>query len=270
LTINNPTEFWIFAVIAATAVGIAKAGFGVGVGTVATPLLALTVPVADAAAIMLPLLILCDAFSVYYYRLSFDRGSIKILIPGAFLGIAVGAAFFGYFIGNERVLKISVGVFTLLFVFLQVAGRFIFRMIKTRSIYPAEGFLLGMTSGFTSTLLHAGGPPVIIYLVSKNFNRTLFVGTAAVFFALTNLAKLLPYYCLGLLRMGQLRTFLILAPLSYMGIKLGLALNRRFSEIWFSRAIQLILLFTGLQLILGRGIISAIFDYCRKYVAFSM
>lgn len=269
MILDNPTEFWIFAVIAAMSIGLAKAGFGVGVGMIATPLLALTVPVPKAAAIMLPLLIFCDAFSVYYYRLSFDRDSIKILIPGACIGIACGALFFGYFIGNERILKIVIGVFTLLFVFIQVTGQFISRIVKRHNLHPFEGFLLGMTSGFTSTLLHAGGPPIIIYLVSKKFNRTLFVGTAAVFFAITNLIKLLPYSILELLHVGQLRTFIILAPVSYIGIKLGIVLNRRFSEIWFSRAIHLILFITGLQLVMGKGIIDLLFEYFRRYVAFS-
>jgi uncharacterized membrane protein YfcA len=267
LTLANPTEFWIFAVIAAMAVGISKAGFGVGVGMIATPLLALTVTVPEAAAIMLPLLILCDALSVYYYRRSFDRSSIKILIPGACIGILCGTFFFGYFIDNERILKIVIGSFTLLFVFVQLTGPHIFQFVKNRELHPLEGFLLGTTSGFTSTLLHAGGPPIIIYLVSKKFNRTLFVGTAAVFFAITNLVKLLPYYYLGLLKMGQFRTFLVLAPISYLGIKVGLALNRRFSEIWFSRAIHLILFFTGLQLITGKGLISLFFDYYQRCFA---
>ena len=43
--------FWVTAVIAILIVGISKAGFGGGVGAIATPLLALTIPVADAASI---------------------------------------------------------------------------------------------------------------------------------------------------------------------------------------------------------------------------
>ena len=51
-----PTAFWVCAVGAVLLIGIAKAGFGGGVGILAMPLLALTVPVADAAALLLPLL----------------------------------------------------------------------------------------------------------------------------------------------------------------------------------------------------------------------
>ena len=51
--------------------GIAKAGFGGGIGLIATPLLALVLPVSDAAALMLPLLIACDVFAVRHYLRSF-------------------------------------------------------------------------------------------------------------------------------------------------------------------------------------------------------
>jgi uncharacterized membrane protein YfcA len=69
--------------------------------------------------------------------------------------------------------------------------------------------------------------------------------------------------------MGQLRTFIILAPVSYFGIKLGLALNRRFSEIWFSRAIHLILFVTGLELVMGKGVVGLIFEYFRRLLTLS-
>ncbi len=61
---DYPTAFWITAGLAIVLVGIAKAGFGGGVGMVATPLMALTISVTDAAAILLPLLIVADIFSI--------------------------------------------------------------------------------------------------------------------------------------------------------------------------------------------------------------
>ena len=48
-------EFWLVAAVAVIFVGIAKAGFGGGVGAIATPLMALVLPVAEAAALLLPL-----------------------------------------------------------------------------------------------------------------------------------------------------------------------------------------------------------------------
>src|SRR5687768_10632371 len=97
-------------------IGISKAGFGGGVGAVATPLMALTISVSDAAAILLPILIVADLFSLCHYWNIYDRRSLSLLLPGALVGIAVGAFLFGYFIDNERTLKLILGIVSLLFV----------------------------------------------------------------------------------------------------------------------------------------------------------
>ena len=88
-------------------VGVAKAGFGGGAGVLATPLMALTIPVAEAVALMLPLLIVCDIFSVWHYRTRFHRRSVGLLLAGSVLGVGAGTVFFGVFIGNQRVLELG-------------------------------------------------------------------------------------------------------------------------------------------------------------------
>ena len=164
---DYPTVFWILAAVAVTFVGIAKAGFGGGIGIVATPLMALAIPVADAAAILLPLLIVCDVFAVMHYRKTFDRRSIKLLLPGAVVGIAVGAAFFGYSSGNERVLQVGLGVLSVVFVAFQAGRALIFGFLSERRPPAGEGIAMGAISGFTSTLAHAGGPPVTVLALNK-------------------------------------------------------------------------------------------------------
>jgi uncharacterized membrane protein YfcA len=256
---DYPTAFWILAVLSVVFVGIAKAGFGGGVGVVATPLMALTIPVADAAAILLPLLIVCDIFAVAHYRKTFDRRSVKLLVPGAVVGIAVGAAFFGYFASNERVLQIGLGVLAALFVIYQLVRGALVKAIEKRHPHAAEGILMGVISGFTSTLAHAGGPPATIYLLPQKLPREIFVGTTVVFFAIVNQVKLIPYIGLDLLTIGHLGTIAVLAPLSYVGVKIGIFLNARFTDVWFNRIVYGVLLVTGIQLILGKSAISLVF-----------
>jgi len=243
--------FWFCAVSAVTLVGIAKAGFGGGVGVVATPILALTLPVTDAAALLLPLLICCDLFAVVHYRANFDRRSISLLLPGALIGITAGALAFGYFQGNERVLKIGIGVLALSFVLYQVLRRVIEGALKRHTPSAFQGVLMGAIAGFTSTLAHAGGPPIAIYLLPQKLPRGLFVGTTVIFFAAINAVKLIPYQYLGLLKMGNLMTILLLSPLTFVGVKLGIYLNKRFNDLWFNRVVYAVLFATGWKLILG-------------------
>jgi uncharacterized protein len=236
-------------------VGISKAGFGGGVGAVATPLMALTISVTDAAAILLPLLIIADFFSLRHYWKVYDRHSMKLLLPGGLIGIMIGALFFGYFSNNERILKMGLGAIALAFVMFQVIRSLLLgAMIKSRPADPV-GVALGVAAGFTSTLAHAGGPPATMYLLPQQLPRHLFVGTNVLFFALLNLVKLAPYAYLGLLRVGNITTILILAPLAYVGVRLGVYLNKRFTDRWFNRLVYSLLFLTGLELVTGRSII---------------
>ena len=249
-----PPEFWVAASLAVILIGIAKAGFGGGPGMLATPLIALTIPVADAAALLLPLLILADILSLPHYHNEFDRTSLQVLLPSAVVGIALGGLFFGLFSQNERVLEIGIGILALAFVAFQTGQALIFGALEGRRFARPTGWLLGTLGGFTSTLAHAGGPPVVIYLLPQKLPRNIFVGTTVIIFMVINLVKLVPYSMLGLLRVGNLLTILILAPLVYVGVRLGIYLNLHFTDKWFNVVIYSFLILAGVQLILGRNI----------------
>jgi hypothetical protein len=249
------TVFWITAVLVVTMLGIAKAGFGGGAAVIATPLLALTVPVAEAAALLLPLLIIIDMISIVHYRGSFDRRSIQLMIPSAAVGILIGGLFFSTFSSSERVLQLGIGLLAVAFVLFQLFQSQIMDQLEGKRPSTATGLIFSGLAGFTSTLAHAGGPPATIYLLPQRLPRQLFVGTTVVFFTAVNLIKLVPYSLLGLLKVGNMTTILILSPLCYLGVRLGIYLNGRFTDKWFNRLIYTLLALTGIQLILGQNLL---------------
>lgn len=243
--------FWVAAVSAVVFLGIAKAGFGGGAGVVGTPLLALTIPVGEAVALLLPLLMLCDLFSVWHYRSTFHRRSAWLLIPGAAVGIGAGTAFFGFFLDNTGILRTGVGVLALVFVGFHVLRTLAGKALEARHPGAAEGVIMGVLSGFTSTLAHAGGAPVAVYLLPQRLPRQLFVGTTVIVFAAVNAMKVPPYIWLDLYHVGNLATVAVLAPLTFVGVRLGIWLNRHFTDLWFNRVVYGILLVTGLRLVFG-------------------
>ncbi len=139
---------------------------------------------------------------------------------------------------------------------IQIGRSLIFGVLSEHRPSPFVGWLMGTVGGFTSMIAHAGGPPVTIYLVPQRLPRDVYVGTAAILFALINLVKLVPYYALGLLRIGNLGTVLILAPLAYVGVRLGILLNRHFTDKWFTRFVYTFLLLTGLDLLTGWNLVA--------------
>lgn len=92
------------------------------------------------------------------------------------------------------------------------------------------GMVCGVAAGVTSTLAHAGGPPVMIYLLSKERSRIRFVATTVFFFTAINLVKLPFYIGLGLFRFETLRLSLLFLPLVPLGVWCGMHLLRRIPE----------------------------------------
>jgi uncharacterized membrane protein YfcA len=109
---------------------------------------------------------------------------------------------------------------------------------------PFNGALWATISGFTSFLANAGGPPFSIYLLALRLDKTVLVGTTAVFFAVVNFSKLLPFALLGLFTRTSLLTALMLSPIALVGTGLGLGLHRRLDAkvfYWVSYALVLML-----------------------------
>ncbi|MEM7532611.1 MAG: sulfite exporter TauE/SafE family protein [Chloroflexota bacterium] len=257
---DYPPLFWVSAIFCMILIGVTKAGFGSGVGLIATPLMSLFIPVADAAALLLPLLMTADFISIRHYWGVFDRRSLLILFLPSLIGIAIGGWFFHSLSGNDALLRTSIGVLGLIFVLFQVSRAIIFGALEGYRFPTVVGLLIGGISGFTSTLVHAGGPPASVYLLPLKLPRQIFVGTILNLFFFMNYIKLIPYYSLGLLNVGNLTTILLLAPLAFVGVWIGLALNRRFNEKWFNRVIYTMLFLVSIQLVVGQSLLKLLWS----------
>lgn len=240
------TDPWFYAVAAPAVLlmGLSKSGFGSGFGSLAVPIMALAIPVPQAAAIMLPLLLVMDALGVAAYMKHVDRGLIRLLLPAGLLGTVVGTLLFGVL--STGTVAAVVGGLTLLF----LAQRLFF---PPRADAPPPprwlGWLLGVASGFTSFVAHAGGPPINAYVLPLRLPPLVFSATMAVFFAVVNLSKWLPYAWLGLIDWRNMATALVLLPLAPLGVWTGVRLVHRIRQDWFYRIVYAGMLLTGIKLL---------------------
>jgi len=114
-----------------------------------------------------------------------------------------------------------------------------------------RGTFWSTLAGFTSFSVHAGGPPLHIYLLSQRLDKTTFQATTVAFFFGINWLELGPYAWLGQLDGSNLATSLLLAPLAPVGIALGTRLHQRIDERIFFRVVYASLVVLGLKLIQG-------------------
>lgn len=248
---DYPLAFYPLAIVAILLTGISKGGFGAGAGGLAVPIMSILIAPPEAAGIMLPILCAMDLFGVHAYRGRWAAAHLRILLPGALLGIAVGGVAFGLLpVDATRLIVGLIAVGFALNKWLGLSERLAQRLAaRARPAGPLAGVLWGALSGFTSTLAHAGGPPFAVYILSQKLDKTLIVATSAVFFCAVNYAKLVPYYLLGQLDAGNLTTSLLFAPLAPLGVWLGVWLHRRVSDRLFFNVSYALLFATGGKLV---------------------
>ena len=240
------TDPWFYAVAvpAVLLMGVSKSGFGAGFGSLATPLMALAIPVPQAAAIMLPLLLVMDAVGVKALFLKRDRELIRLLLPAGLIGTVVGALSFGVL--SAKAVAGVVGALTLLF----LAQRLLFPPHTDAPPPPRWlGFILGIASGFTSFVSHAGSPPISAYVLPLRLAPITFTATMATFFAVINLSKWIPYAWLGLIDWRNLTTSLVLVPLAPIGVWVGVRLVPYVPQSLFYRLVYFGMLLTGVKLL---------------------
>lgn len=239
--------FYVAAIPAVLLFGVAKGGFGGGLGVIAVPLMALVVSPLQAAAVLLPILCLMDLVGLWAYRGKWLWPELRILVPASLVGIAAGTMLFGYM--SVAVLRLIVGtvaiVFTLHF-FVTSRQR---RAASLPPFPPAVGLIAGAAGGFTSFIAHSGGPPISMYLLRRPLNRTDFVATTVLLFAVINYVKLAPYAWLGQLSTENLLTSAVLSPLAPIGVYTGVWLHRKVSDTFFFRLMYVLLLLVGAKLL---------------------
>lgn len=212
--------FYMMAIPAVTFLGLSKGGFA-SVGMLATPLLALYAPPLMAAAILLPILLTQDAISVWTYRKEWSAWNLKVLVPGAMIGICIAWVVAAYV--SDDFVRITVGLISFSFVMNAWFGP------KPATLKPptaAMGVFWGTVAGFTSTMSQAGGPPYHVFTLPQRMPKMMLVGTTTLFFAIVNTLKVIPYFALGQFSTEGLGTSAVLLPIAVATNFLGIWLVR--------------------------------------------
>ena len=237
-------HFYAIAIPAVLLLGLSKSGFGAGFGSLAVPMMALVITVPQAAAILMPVLLVMDLLGIAAFRHDFDKQLLKFLLPCGLLGIVIGALLFKFL--QPQIVAGIVGAFTLLF----LAQRLLFPPKANAGPPPRWlGVLLTTTSGFTSFIAHAGGPPISAYAIPLKLKPLVFTATMAYFFFIINLAKWVPYAWLGLLDMRNFATSLALLPFAPIGVWVGVRIARHIQPTLFYRLVYTGMFLTGSKLV---------------------
>ena len=242
----EPWTFYVFAIPAVLLIGLAKGGFS-GLGALGMPIMALGVAPVRGAAILLPILIVQDVVGVVAFRKTVDRRILAIMLPGAILGVGLGWLFAAS-VSADAVL-VAVGVIAMLFglyrLWIERGGR----MAAARNSPGWVGSLFGVATGFTSQIAHAGGPPYQMWVMPRRLDRDVFIGTAAIFFAVLNWIKVPAYVALGQFTRDNALAALVLLPLAILSSLAGVWLVRKVPVERFYTIVYVLMVVTGGKLL---------------------
>jgi uncharacterized protein len=191
-----------------------QASVGIGVGMIASPVLALVDPAFIPAAILISILPLSVSVA-WADRPHIDRRGVVVALIGRVPGVIIGA---------WVAASLSDTVIALL-----VAGSVLFAVVvsvttkRFRTTTPSL-MLAGMASGFTGTTTGVGGPPMA--LTYQRQDPAMIRSTLSAFFTVGSLISLLALAVAGDLGRRQWQLGLMLLP----AIGLGVVTARRYQD----------------------------------------
>jgi uncharacterized membrane protein YfcA len=235
--------FYVLAIPGVICLGLSKGGFAAA-GMIAAPLLSLYIPPLQAAAILLPILIVQDAISVWTYRKEWSAWNLKVLAAGSAIGVCAAWLTAAYV--SDNFVRIMVGLIGASFVL-----NTWLRAATAGASKPtvARGMFWGAVSGFTSTMAQAGGPPFQVFVLPQRLSKMTLVGTGTMFFAVNNVFKIAAYVGLGQFSADGIGTSLVLMPIAVAGNFLGIWLVRVTpTELFYKIAYVMVMLISLLLL----------------------
>lgn len=245
----DPQETLLYAAVALAffLVGLSKAGLGGTLGFLITPMLALVMPLNKAVGLMLPVLIVADILTLSVYWRRWEVRYLWVLFGGAVIGITLATLMMANF--PLETLRKGLGLLVLIFVSYRLLER---RILNSLNYQPRRwhGILAGSLAGLTSTLAHAGGPTIAIYLLLQNIPPATFIATSVLFFAVLNWIKVPYYYSAGLFDFSLQLQFIWLMPMLPLGVWIGRRLVNRVNKKLFDGIILGLLLASGLLLLM--------------------
>ncbi len=236
---NEPTA-WIIICFAVFLIGLTKSGLGAGMGLIVVPICTIALGHTSrgsqaALGLLLPLLIAGDLLSIWQYRKLFQFKLVKpLLIPTAF-GIVLGSLIL-WLIHDQKnqtlvsaLMRLEIGLESVVLV--SLAWWRAYRGDEHNLLpEPMRSLVTGTFTGVSTTLAHAAGPVVAMYLLPLKPERRAFVGTTALFFFMANTAKLPTYYFARQFDHAELGFTARFLPFVVLGALLGFWLVKRFTN----------------------------------------
>jgi uncharacterized membrane protein YfcA len=228
----------LVAILVLAISGLATGATGFGFALLSVPALLLLYPpqtvviIIFGASLLPSLLVIASAWRETDLRL------VALLLPGALLGLLLGAQLLR--LANPVILKLVAGLFVASYALVIWSGH---RPARLHSPWAAS--LAGVASGALGAATGLTGPPIVILFTARQLARDVFRGTISAYFIATSLVGLAILSAGGAVGAREGWLTLVLTPPAALGVLIGNVLARRLSPATFQKLTLLLLLATG-------------------------
>lgn len=218
--------------------GVSTGATGFGFALIAVPPLLLLYPPQTVVLIVFGASLLPGLMVVANAWRDTDLRLVALLLPGAVLGLLVGAQVLR--VADPLHLKLIAGFFVAIYALLLWRG---YR--PPRLDGPGAASLAGLASGTLGAATGLTGPPIVMLFTARQLPRDAFRGTISAYFVITDLIGVIILFASGTVgaQEGQLTALLTLPAV--LGVLAGNAIARRLSPAAFRSLTLLLLLATG-------------------------
>ncbi|MDQ2653896.1 MAG: TSUP family transporter [Chloroflexota bacterium] len=228
----------ILALLVLVISGVAAGTTGFGFALVSVPPLLLLYPPQTVVLIIFGASLLPGLLVVASARRETDLRLVGLLLPGALLGLLLGAQVLR--LADPVLLKLIAGLFVAVYALLMWRG---YRPPRLGG--PGAASLAGLASGALGAATGLSGPPIVILFTVRQLARDAFRGTISAYFVVTDLIGLAILFASGTVGAPEGQLTLLLTLPAALGVLAGNAVARHLSPATFQALTLLLLLATG-------------------------
>ena len=216
--------------------GMTKGGIGNGIGGLTIIFISLFVDPLLGLSLILPVFIMCDLMSIITWWKKWDLQHVLWAYKWALVGIFMGGILL-YPI-QQGFIDTDVIKFMLAILGLYLTGRWLFqtriKKQETATLSQTSQRLLCVTGGSVSTILNAGGMPLMAHILSLGLKSEATHAISVLLFTMINITKLVPYVGVGMLNYNIMILALSFFPVTLFGVLFGKYLHYRMSNQLFN------------------------------------
>lgn len=220
---------------------------GFGFGLIATPLLALVMPIKAAIICTLIVTVMLRAITMYNVRSSF---SWRVVLT-TFLGSVIGTVPGSYVLRIISLAQLEIFLSTVLLLATFFMGRQYRLEIKNKTLGRLTA---GLLSGFFGASTSVSGPPLVLYFLNEESDKVVMRANMVWIFGLAGTAIVISAYLAGNIGfVTDWNVFIPMIPAMFVGIYLGEKFFRRLNQHLFRR-LALIAVCAGAVMMLINGL----------------